>query len=285
MTARGQRTVLVDDNQHMYLMAYDVALVVPNCPTNYWWTKARDPKARVAQRVVMNPDEEERFPELPASEIPPAASMDTQLDYAFYSLRKGVQARIMDQKLECAKICVLGNQESMEFSLRAQYLTLAWETMLYSLRCHQQEVQPAIDWDRHVCFKELPVWWDADKPHQKLCFLTHDPRLLLNCSQLESCVTDSQVLPGYPAILGQWVALTQELQLLRSPQEAAGTSVIEKNGSTKTRGRQEPYQEGTLFRWAKYHQNQFWQRFTEQILGPFAHSIFCGRSLQGSSTT
>ena len=94
------------------------------------WMKARDPKARVAQRVVMNLDEEECFPELPASEILHAASTDTQLDYAIYSLRKGVQARITDQKLKCAKLRVLGNQESMEFSLRAQYLTLAWETTL-----------------------------------------------------------------------------------------------------------------------------------------------------------
>merc|ERR1711867_276289 len=74
--ARGGGTVLVDDDQHIYLTTYDLALVAPNCPTNYWWTKARDPKARVAQRVVMNPDEEERFPELPASKILPAASMD-----------------------------------------------------------------------------------------------------------------------------------------------------------------------------------------------------------------
>ena len=54
---------------------------------------------------------------------------------------------------------------------------------------------------------------------------------------------------------------------------------------TSARGRQEPYQEGTLFRWAKYHQNQFGERFTEQNLGPFALSIICGRSLQGGSTT
>ena len=93
---------------------------MPNCPTNYWWTKARDPKARVAQRVVMNPNEEERFPELPASEILPAASTDTQLDYAFYSLRKGVQARITDQKLHCTNVPALGDKESMEFSLRAK---------------------------------------------------------------------------------------------------------------------------------------------------------------------
>ena len=106
----------------------------------------------------MDPDEEGRFPELPASEILPAASTDTELDYAFYNLRKGVQARIMDQKLECANIRALGDKESMEFCLRAQYLTLAWETTLYSWKCHRQEMQMATDWDTHACFKELPLW-------------------------------------------------------------------------------------------------------------------------------
>ena len=75
--ARGGGTVLVDDDQHMYLMTYDLALVVPNCPTSYWRTKARDPKVRVAQRAVLNLDEEERSLELSANEIPPAVSTDT----------------------------------------------------------------------------------------------------------------------------------------------------------------------------------------------------------------
>ena len=87
---RGGGLVLVDDNQHMHLTTYDLALAAPNCPTNYWWTKTRDSKDRVAQRVVMDPDEEGSFPELQASKILPTASTDTLLDYAFYSLRKGV---------------------------------------------------------------------------------------------------------------------------------------------------------------------------------------------------
>ena len=111
--------VLVDDNQHMHLTTYDLALAAPNCPTNYWWTKTRDPKVRVAQRVDMAPDEEGSFLELPANKTLPAASTDAQLDYAFYSLRKGVQARVMDQKLECANIRALGDEEHTEFSLWA----------------------------------------------------------------------------------------------------------------------------------------------------------------------
>ena len=33
--ARGGGLVLVDDDQHMHLTTYDLAPVVPNCPTNY----------------------------------------------------------------------------------------------------------------------------------------------------------------------------------------------------------------------------------------------------------
>ena len=33
--ARRGGTVSVDDDQHMYLTTYDLALVVPNCPTSY----------------------------------------------------------------------------------------------------------------------------------------------------------------------------------------------------------------------------------------------------------
>ena len=113
----------------------------------------------------MAPDEEGSFQELPASETLPTASTDTQLDYTFYSLRKGVQAGLTDQKLKCVNIQALGDKENTDFSLRAQYLTFAWETTLYSLKCRQQEVQLATDWDTHVCFKELPVWLDAAKPH------------------------------------------------------------------------------------------------------------------------
>ena len=164
--------------------------------------------------------------------------------------------RVTDQKLECANICELGDKENTEFSLRAQYLTFNWETMLYLLKC-RQEVQLATDWDTHVCFRELPVWLDAAKPHRKLCFLAPGSRLLLNSSQRESCIPDNHVPPGYQTISGEWVALTPELQLLRSPPEAAGTQAVGRDGSTRTRSHTGPYQEGTLFRWAEYHQNQF----------------------------
>ena len=151
----------------------------------------------------MAPDEEGSFLDLPANETLPAASTDAQLDYAFYSLRKGVQAQVIDQKLECANIRALGDKENSDFSLRAQYFTFAWETTLYSLKCQQQVVQMATNWDAHACFKELPVWVNTDKPHQKLRFLAPGSRLLLKISQPESCITDRKVPPGYQTISGE----------------------------------------------------------------------------------
>ena len=99
----------------------------------------------------------------------------------------------------------------MEFSLKAQYVTLAWEMTLYSLKCRQQEVQLAMDWDTHACFKELPVWLNVGEPHLSLRLLMQGSRLLLNSSQPESCLTDSQIPPGYQSTSGEWVALAPEL--------------------------------------------------------------------------
>ena len=52
---RGGGSVLVDDNQHMHLTSWSLAPAVPNCPTNYWWTKTGDPKVRVARKVATTP--------------------------------------------------------------------------------------------------------------------------------------------------------------------------------------------------------------------------------------
>ena len=145
----------------------------------------------MAQKVITDPEEDRHFSELPVSEVMPAASMETRLDYAFHSLRKEIQARMTDQKLDCANVLALGDEAKAEFGLSAQYVTLAAETTLYSLKCCQQEVQLATDWDTHTCFKELPVWLNVGKPHQSLCFLTPGSRLLLNSSQPESSITDS----------------------------------------------------------------------------------------------
>ena len=183
----------MDDDQQIYITTFDLATAAPNCPTNYWWTETRNPKVRVAQKVITDPEEDRHFSELPAGEVMPAANLETQLDYAFHSLGKEVQAMITDQKLGCANIWALKEEARTELSLRAQHVTLAWETTLYSLKCCQQEVQLATDWDTHACFKELSVWLNADKPYRSLRFLVPGSRLLPNSSQPESCITDSQL--------------------------------------------------------------------------------------------
>ena len=131
----GAETVLVDDDQHIYIPIFDRAPAAPNCPTSYWWTETRDPKIRVAQKVVMDSEVDRQFPELPADEVLPAASMEPQLDYAFHNLGKTVKARMSDQKLGCLDIRTWEGKRGTGFSLRAKQVTLAGETTLYSLKC------------------------------------------------------------------------------------------------------------------------------------------------------
>ena len=100
----GAETVLVDDNQHIYIPIFDQAPAAPNCPTNYWWTKTKDPRIRVARKVVTDLSDEGQFPELPADEVLPTASMEPRLDYAFNNMGETVKACISDQKLGCPDI-------------------------------------------------------------------------------------------------------------------------------------------------------------------------------------
>ena len=120
--------MLVDDNQRIYIPTFDLAPAAPNCPTNYWWMETRDPKVRVAQKVTTSSGEDRQFPKLPADKILPAASTEPQLDYAFQSLGKEVRARIIDQKLGCLGTRTLAGETGTEFNLRAQHVTLAWES-------------------------------------------------------------------------------------------------------------------------------------------------------------
>ena len=134
----------------------------------------------MAQKVVEDSDSNEQFPELSVDEVLPAANTDPRLDYAFHKLGKTVKTRMADQKLGRLDIWTWEEGTGTEVSIRARQVTLAGETTLYSLKCRQLEVQLAIDWDTHTCFKELPVWVNADKPHQSLQFLVPWSRLLLN---------------------------------------------------------------------------------------------------------
>ena len=66
---KGAGTVLVDEDQHIYIPIFNRAPAAPNCPTNYWWTETKDPRVRVAQKVVMDSENDEQFPELPVDEV------------------------------------------------------------------------------------------------------------------------------------------------------------------------------------------------------------------------
>ena len=154
--------MLVDNDQHIYIPIFDQAPIAPNCPTNYWWTKTKDPRVRVAQKVVTDLNDDGQFTELPADKVLPTASKEPRLDYAFHNLGKTVKARKSDQKLGCPDIQTWEDKTGTEFSVRARQVTLTGETTLYSLKCCQLEVQLATDWDTHTCFKEFPVWVNMD---------------------------------------------------------------------------------------------------------------------------
>ena len=98
-------------------------------------------------------------------------STDLQVEYAFHRLGKTVETWMVDQKLGCPATRDREEGVGTEASARARQITLAGETSVYSVKCRQQEVQLATDWDTHTCFKELPVWINADKPYQSLRFL------------------------------------------------------------------------------------------------------------------
>ena len=155
---------------------------------------------------------------------------------------------MVDQKLGCAATQDREEGVETEASARARQITLAGETSVHSVKCRQREVQLATDWDTHTCFKELPVWINADKPYRSLRFLVLGYRLLLNSSQPESCLMNSRMPPGYQTTLGEWVALTLLLQLLTSPLEEAGDFTEPEVGGAKVRGQSRPYLEGIRYR-------------------------------------
>ena len=151
---------LVDDDQHLYFPIFDRALTAPNCPTNYWWTETEDARVQVVREVHKESDKKEQFEGLTEEEALPAASTNPQLDYAFYKVGKAVEAWME----RCPNIKTCRDGIGTDVITRAQQVILGGETSLYSLKCHWLKVQLATDWDTQTCFKELPVWVNADKP-------------------------------------------------------------------------------------------------------------------------
>ena len=153
-----------------------------------------------------------------------------------------------DQRLGCPDTQDREEGVGTEVSARARQITLAGETSVYSVKCRQREVQLAMDWDTHTCFKKLPVWINADQSNRSLRFLVPGSRLLLNSSQPQSCLANSWTPLGYQTVSGEWVAVTPHLQLLPSPPEEAKDFTEPEVGSIKARGQSRPYLEEIWYR-------------------------------------
>ena len=110
-----------------------------------------------------------------------------------------------------------------------------------------------MDWDTHVCSRELPVWRDSSKQRCKLHFITPDSRLLLNSSKPDSTITDDGTPSGYQAIADGWVMIKPELQLLRSPPELPLVQVVSGEGDKGIRGHVGKYPAEILLRWVECH--------------------------------
>ena len=61
------------------------------------------------------------------------------------------------------------------------------------------------------------MWIYLSNHNKKLRFLTLGLTLLLNSLRQENCKQAKTILGGYQATSGEWVALTPNLQLLKSP--------------------------------------------------------------------
>ena len=117
----------------------------------------------MARKVVEDTKHGEQFPELQDGEMLAITSKDLQRDYAFHQLGRTVETWMVDQKLGCPDTRDREEGVGTEVRARARQITLAGENSVYSVKCWQREVQLATDWDTHTCFKELPVWINADQ--------------------------------------------------------------------------------------------------------------------------
>ena len=92
---------------------------VADCPKGYWWTSTRDAWIRVVRKVAPIKIKREGFDNLLPHEILPTTEDNIQLEFAFYSLRKKVQALMADDKLKCGDTRAMGSQDKIDISLQA----------------------------------------------------------------------------------------------------------------------------------------------------------------------
>ena len=88
----------------------------------------------MARKVVKDAEHEEQFPELQEGEDIAVTSKGQQQDYAFHRLGKRAETWIVDQKVGCLDTRNREEGVGTEASTRAQKITLAEETSVYSVK-------------------------------------------------------------------------------------------------------------------------------------------------------
>ena len=155
---------------------------------------------------------------------------------------------------------------------------------MYSLRCKKRNVYVAADWETRTCFQELPVWIYAENYQKILCFPTPRSRLLLNSSRPENCTQAKTIPQDYEATSGEWVALTPDLQLLKSPPEIVLAELDKEEWDPETVSWGGASQTEALLNWAEIYHHQFRCQMAEQYLGQYSLSIIGGYQLQAGSS-
>ena len=83
---------------------------------------------------------------------------------------------------------------------------------------------------------------------------------------------------------GEWVALTPNLQLLKSPPEMILSQLESDEWDPEMVSHAGAYQTEALLKWSEYHHRQFRRRMAEQHLGQYSLSVIGGHQLQVEST-
>ena len=131
----------------------------------------------------------------------------------------------------------------------------------------------AADCDTRSYFRELSVWIYLPNHQKKLRFLTLGSRLLLNSSRSENCMQAKTIPRGYQATSSEWIALTPNLQLLKSPPEMVLSQLEDNAWDLETVSRAGAYQTKALLKWSEYHHHQFRRRMAEQHLDQYSLSV------------
>ena len=134
----------------------------------------------------------------------------------------------------------------------------------------------AADCDTRSYFRELSVWIYLPNHQKKLRFLTLGSRLLLNSSRSENCTQAKTIPRGYQATSSEWIALTPNLQLLKSPPEMVLSQLEDNAWDLETVSRAGAYQTKALLKWSEYHHHQFRRRMAEQHLDQYLLSVIGG---------